>query len=147
MFHILGHADMYEFNKVSIGPAILMIALLAAGCEDSTSSDNWSSSVAAPAHFRFRRASGPTIMLPAPQKDFVQFVVASGGTFYITGEGEARELSAPPPLPGSPCHVGARAVVVSFPIENRSVAPGYYAFVNDTGMVDCVEQHFDYAAP
>jgi hypothetical protein len=130
---------------------VLAVAtMIMASCGSGTMSDEriWSQSVAAPAHLQFWEGSGKIINLPAARADFIEAVLMLGGHYYVTGEGEAASLSAPPPLePDSPCRQTRQAIVVDFPRSRTGETPGYVAYMNDADVVVCVDRQFSYMAP
>jgi hypothetical protein len=110
-------------------------------------SKTWSQSITAPAQFHFWEGSNRAINLPAARSDFIAAVSALGGHYYVTGEGEAASLQAPPPSHGSPCRGGARAVVVDFPSDRAGEIPRYVAYLNDADAVECIDKQFSHSGP
>lgn len=131
-------------------PIVLaVVTMIMASCGSVAMSDEriWSQSVAAPAHLQFWEGSGRIINLPAARTDFIEAVLTLGGHYYVTGEGEAASLSAPPPGPDSPCRQTRQAIVVDFPRSRAGETPGYVAYMNDADFVVCVDRQFSYMAP
>jgi hypothetical protein len=124
------------------------LALSPVACEAPTPSteQQWSLSVAAPERFKVRRDDLSGIDLPASLDAFTSYMREAGSdNYYVTGEGDARSLRAPRPRPSSLCGGTSKAAVYGFPNEER-FAPGYLAYVDADGMIDCVEKYFSYLA-
>ena len=122
------------------------LALLSCGNVAIGNSKTWSQSVTAPAQFHFWEGSNRAINLPAARSDFIA-VSALGGHYYVTGEGEAASLQAPPPSHGSPCRGGTRAVVVDFPSDRAGEIPRYVAYLNDADAVECIDKQYGDGLP
>ena len=87
------------------------------------------------------------IDLPASRDDFIRYVTKLGASYYVTGEGEAKALSVPPPRSGSPCLGGVRAIVIDFPGGARAASPRYVAYLDASDLVRCVDKQFAYLGP
>lgn len=137
--------SMIRVAALSLG--LLATLAFCVSCDDSVERERtWSSSISAPAQFRFWQGGPQAVALPASEADFIRFVEAAGGTYFITGQGDARLISPIPPRSKSPCNIGIRNIVVGFPIDASGAMPGYTAFVNAAGLVDCVERTFSFAS-
>jgi hypothetical protein len=121
-------------------------ALALVSCGNAGAGKTWSQSIAAPAQFHFWEGA-QAINLPAARSDFIVAVSALGGHHYVTGEGEAASLQAPPPSHGSPCRGSARAVVVDFPSDRAGEIPRYVAYLNDADAVECIDKQFSHSGP
>jgi hypothetical protein len=125
--------------------SLLVICL--SGCRDNVMFDQqvWSESTAAPSNLEFWVGSGEIIKLPIHKDQFTKIVLSLGGNFYITGQGDARLLSAPPPYRNSPCKMTSSAIVLDF-ISNRArQTPRYVAYIDQSDMVQCVDKQFSYS--
>jgi hypothetical protein len=125
----------------------LALAPLLVSCGAAKESGRqWSASVKAPGKFAAWEGSGG-VELPADREDFLRYVNGLGASYYVTGEGDARLLSSPPPPKGSPCLNGVQAIVFTFPIEPDDSRPGYIAYLDADGRVACVDKQFAYLTP
>ena len=129
--------------------AAAVASVLTVSCESGVmgNSKTWSQSVVAPAQFHFWEGSNRAIELPATRSDFIEAVSALGGRYYVTGEGVAASLHAPPPSRGSPCRGSDRAIVVDFQSARAGEMPRYVAYLNDADAVECIDRQFSYSGP
>jgi len=127
---------------------LLAISPTLASCGPVVTNDEraWAESTNSPAQFAAWKGS-VGIDLPASRDDFIRYVTKLGASYYVTGEGEAKALSVPPPLSGSPCLAGVRAIVIDFPVEARAVTPRYVAYLDANGLVRCIDKQFAYLGP
>ena len=121
-------------------------ALATCGDVVNKNEKSWANSVNSPAKFAVWKGSAG-IDLPASREDFIHYITDLGATYYVTGEGEAKALSVPPPLKGSPCFAGVRAIVADFPAKPHAANPRYVAYLDANGLVRCVDKQFAYLGP
>jgi hypothetical protein len=124
----------------------MMILIVACGSNTVTIERVWSESTAAPGNFDFWVGSGQTVKLPVHKDEFINIISSLGGKFYITGEGEARSLSAPPPRKNSPCALTSRALVINFGSISSKYNPTYIAYFDQFDLIQCVDKQFSYSS-
>ena len=119
--------------------------LAAAGCTQSSTESLWAKSTTAPSRFVVSAKSDDGVDLPANREDFTRYMTGRGASYYVTGEGKASALSAPPPDPSSPCEKTSKVAVYSFALEGKYM-PRYVAYLGDDDLIRCVEKQFSYSA-
>lgn len=124
----------------------LMMFIVACGSNAVTVERVWSESTAAPGNVDFWIGSGQTVKLPVHKDEFINIISSLGGEFYITGKGEARSLSAPPPRKNSPCAVTSRALVINFVSISPKYTPTYVAYIDQFDVIQCVDKQFSYSS-
>ncbi len=117
--------------------------LAAAGCAEPSTESLWAHSVAAPARFEVNARAKSGVDLPASREAFTHYMLTAGAQYYVTGEGDARVMSASPPARGSPCTATAKMAVFSIPTEG-AFAPRYVAYLDVDELVHCVEKQLSY---
>ena len=128
-----------------VGLPIMLLSLAGCGNKIMTGQRVWSESTAAPNSMEFWAGSGQTIKFPVHKDQFIKAVSSLGGRFYITGTGEARSLSAPPPRLGSPCSITPTAIVVNFVSDRQKETPTYVAYLDQADVIQCVDKQFAYS--
>lgn len=129
------------------GLQLSLMVIFLTGCRGNMMADQrvWSDSTVTPSNFEFWAGSGEIIKLPVHKDRFTKIVLSLGGSFYITGQGDARSLSAPPPSSDSPCERTSRAIVVDFAQSRAGETPGFVAYLDPSDMIQCVDKQFSYS--